>query len=679
MNTPNRPSNDPRSDAIADRLQRHVTTVELDAGDVAGVVSRGRQRRQRRQVAVALCSVAAVGAGAVVAVEVLTRPETKRVIIASPSSSADSGSTSSLSPTTTNAGPAAPPSSVPPIELVDSNLVWNRVDPASSEAIGVYPWFSQSSVVGDGPYLAWSTAPGRTDSYQGRVWRSDDGVSWEMLDEIPGLSVGALASANGRFYAYGTTPGATEGGPSVPVLASSDDDGSTWSTAPLPIDVADLEADPMVERVISNVTSVAAGPNGLMVSVVSNVAVNLECLLPSAWLNSGWTFTGDGMTKFEESSTETTSVATVAATEPAEPGATTTTIMDAPEMAPASTVPGPVSGTVPVMTCDDGPAVAPDAVSVTWAELGISPAVGAALQGGRVSVFRSDDGQSFTPVAAPAADRSAAYGLRLIALDEGFAAITNGPSAALHRTVDGSSWIAESLPVQSIESAAVTSDRIAVVGYDNAQSAVLAVQVDGTWTTTPMGAFVRPDDGASASMSGGSVVIGSTGITVLSSIWVDAILELGGVETEVDGVILRMENGIGLMSFLDATDRTVLGSIDQSNNVAQGAIEFDGRTYSVTVTRLDGTEVLIDLGAAQGPIWDQVTAAGLNVPRPVVLHSIDGVQWSRELATDIAGAPVLSADLRQVGNSVLVGAYLRDERNPDGTLRQTVLIGTPRT
>lgn len=77
-----------------------------------------------------------------------------------------------------------------------------------------------------------------------------------------------------------------------------------------------------------------------------------------------------------------------------------------------------------------------------------------------------------------------------------------------------------------------------------------------------------------------------------------------------------------------------------------------------------------------------VADATVNVaptgPELFLLHSADGITWSRESLDEIAGATVTgTGGIRITDTQVIVAALLAGERNPNGTPKQTLLIATP--
>ena len=65
-------------------------------------------------------------------------------------------------------------------------------------------------------------------------------------------------------------------------------------------------------------------------------------------------------------------------------------------------------------------------------------------------------------------------------------------------------------------------------------------------------------------------------------------------------------------------------------------------------------------------------------PRIFLMHSRDGVTWSRDALDEIAGEAVTgTGGIRLTDTQVIVAANLAGERNPNGTPKQTLLVATP--
>ena len=91
-----------------------------------------------------------------------------------------------------------------PITPVDPTLQWARADVAPGEALGQLAY--GTSVIGDGPFYAVSTAPGRSDlngPQTPTLYRSDDALRW-VTTGSPDHTINSVAASAGALYAVGT-------------------------------------------------------------------------------------------------------------------------------------------------------------------------------------------------------------------------------------------------------------------------------------------------------------------------------------------------------------------------------------------------------------------------------------------------------------------------------------------
>ncbi|MEX1107029.1 MAG: hypothetical protein WEB78_12590, partial [Ilumatobacteraceae bacterium] len=587
-----------------------------------------------------------------------------------------------------NTGPVDEvPGSVPPAPVteVPSNLVWNVVMPDSAEAVGIMA----GPMVGDGPFLAWSSEPARSDRFRQVLWRSDDGQSWTQAVQPP-VSGNSLAAYDGRFFSFGTT--AASNGTVGAAVAMSVDSGGTWATSSLPIDTTALRADPLVRSVEVNTVGFAAGPAGLLLATRVTPQIQWESVLPAAVLQREFNWTRDGVDVLAGSPCpvdtmvpQTTVSGTVPAEAstssvggPSEPAATTTT-----EVVTATTSQIGSANTEPAAGCSDE--VLP-AETFTWDELGVSQAVADSLGGG-IRFFLSVDGAAtFDEVAGPAG-LTPSTDARLVATPTGFAAWTAvyGPNAsdtATWASTDGRSWTElGSAPVAYVDSLLAWGDRLVMTGIaDNVGSTVVAVSDNaGGWTTTNLAGLVRPSDGVSAAISGSGTVVGPLGISLTGWLQIDPIAEAGGIETTRDGITVRAEDGSGTYIFLDAASGAELGRL----------VDGRGTTDLVTATSDSPGGIVVRLSADADPVsftWEQLSAELLDpfyrTARPAVpllLHSTDGINWSRDSLDDAAGEPVtMGTGVRVVGSQLVVATTLPSDGSTEPQ-QQLLLVATPRT
>jgi hypothetical protein len=178
----------------------HETAVR--PGSVHAAIRRGRMRRNRHRASVgALATVGVVATGvAVVQLREPGRVEVGEVGPASPSTAP--------SPAPAWTWEAAETTSFPAGEIVDSFVV-----------------------AGDATYAVSVDGMSGISEGTGALWRSEDGIVWERRRVDDGeLAVTSVASDGTRLLAAGTSADA-------PVLASSTDQGATFATTPLPIDL----------------------------------------------------------------------------------------------------------------------------------------------------------------------------------------------------------------------------------------------------------------------------------------------------------------------------------------------------------------------------------------------------------------------------------------------------------
>lgn len=662
------------------RLQRHADSVEVPVVGVQSVIGRGRQRQHRRRTATGVLAVAGVSVGVVGAVQVLSRPEARGRIVAGVEDG--TAATVARTPADEVAGTVAPA----PVTEVPSNFVWNVVTPNSAEAVGLMA----GPVVGDGPYLVWSSQPGRSDRFSSVLWRSDDGQSWAEATQPP-VTGRSLAAYDGRFFSFGTT--AQSDGTVGAAVAMSDDSGSNWSAASLPIDTTTLRADPLVRSVDVGTVAFAAGPAGVLIATRVTPQIDWTSVLPAEALQRGIQLTATGVDVMEGSpcSFDTIVPMTTVVSGTAPPVEASTTSIGGGSEPVATSTTAVVETPTTVQTystesaegsaCSD---VLLPAQTYTWEQLGVSPAVAEAL-GGSIRFFLSaDDGATFEEVAGPAGMVPSAD-VRLVATPTGFAAWSavygmNTAEATMWSSPDGRSWTQlGAAPVAYAESLLAWGDRLVLTGQgDNGGGTLVAVSdASGGWTTTDLRGLVRPTDGVSATISGSGTVVGPLGISLTGWLQVDPIAEAGGVETTRDGITVRAEDSSGTYIFLDAATGTELGRL------ADGR----GTTDLVTAPNDDAGGFDVRLTPDADPVtftWEQLSAELLDpfyrTTRPMVsllLHSADGVTWSRDSLDDAAGEPVtLGSGVRTVGSQLVVATT----RPNDGTTvpQQLLLVATPR-
>jgi hypothetical protein len=665
MNTP-----DPRSQDLADRLARRAGSVDLGPPVVDVVIGRGRQRRQRRRTAVGVTAVVGICGASVVAIAALSRPSDNGSIVAAPTGSDDFSEPPVAStvapPADTVAGPPATVTTTPatPISLAESPFVWNRVDPAASEAVSIFWGGLEPGIAGSGPFLAWSTSPGRSENYEQMMWRSDDGISWEQVTASLPLANRSVVERAGRFFSYGTTPATSPDRRSDVALSTSDDGGVTWTTEVLPIDTSAVAALEGVDSVGLNPTSIASSPTGVLLSVQLTASVDFARRLPAEYRGSPWELDDGGLTVRTGDCLEVTA---------------STVSVGGVDTVPASTEPAPGS-TIPA-GCD--------AVRLAWSDLGVSEAAALAALRPSTTLMLSTDGQTFEEVAPPATDLDWS-GVRLTVHGDGFAAVTTRWSpdgtgtSTLWFSADGRSWSdTGELPLTYPETLASTGDRLVASGWaDDFGRQVVAVRdASGAWTITDLGGFVRPEDGVKVSISASHVAVDGDGISMVGWMYIDPIAEMGGTSFTTDGITVYIDDMEQRLRVVDASTDEPLATIDQSGTADTDLVTQRPESGRWDVRLESGGEVAATFSYDDvSRAIEAIGAYGPGNSQLLFLHSADGVSWSRESLDEIAGAPVSSSGgFRVADDRLMLAVNLRDEQNSDGTPKQVVLIATPKS
>lgn len=655
------PDHDPRTALVADRLARRADTVDLGRPSVDVVVRRGRQRQRRRQATLGAAAVVTVAAGSVLAIGALSRPTSTDTITGGPTATDVDGTPTSTVGSTT-AVPPAPTVADPvvPAELAASPFVWNRVDPDAAEAVAMMWGGGDEPLAGDGPFVAWSTAPGRTDSYSPHLWRSDDGVSWEQVALGSDLSSRNVGERDGVFFSYGTAPAtAGSGRRSDLALATSADGGRTWRTETVPLDTSDLAAEDGVTSVGVVATSMAVSAAGVLVSAQVTPVIDIASLLPDDVISRYWEVRSEGVVVVDDAC-----------------AATPTTISFGGD-APASTV----GDATTVPAADAGPGC--DGTTYSWADLGVSARAAEAMMHPEARFFLATDGSTFEPIPVPDDLGGFWSGARLTSLGDGFAALVGSDdgTSRLWSSADGRTWTDRgAAPVSYVESLAESDGRLIATGWANGFARpTVAVFDDAGWHETDLRTLVRPDDGRLVQINASHVTAGPNGVSAIGWLYVDPVAEVGGVTFDLDGGLrVHVDDTSGTHRVFDAGGAELATvSLGVSSDPARATAIADESLFEVR-TEPGGPVV------ATYSFDDVYTAASSGVAPPEIsilfLHSTDGVTWSRESLDDLAGAKVSSSGgIRVSGNQVLVAANLADEPNPDGSPKQVVLIATPTT
>ena len=684
---------DEHTDPVADILRGATSQLDVPTVGLAAVRSRGARLRRRRRAAVAgTCAVLLV-AGAALTVQRLSATPERSTAPASTSATdlttdtrtpdtgvASSTPTVSTATATTEAGQGVVGE---PVERVDPAFVWNLVVPGSAEAIGSLQW--GIGVTEEAPYLAWSTAPGpSTDgNYQPTLYRSDDGIHWAPASNgsftEPEVSRRGLAAQGDTLFAFGTaaaTAAIPKGGAGDAVVDISTDQGASWEHQVLPIDLRGLAATDGVMSV--GLSGGMAAADGVVV-VVAQPYVTWEAQGQrelAVTSQGAYTIT---YPTCEDCVTETT-MAGIGAAPPATVPEPSTPSPSAPETATGDTAPAETmpADTAPAATGDTLPIISE---LIPLSELGIDPASVEATRTPRA--FFSTDGATFTEASFPElpAELFANGGdVRVFAAAGQFymtlSANTFDPSLAygysggqlVYRSADGSAWeqVGELTSPAVQELLGVLPDGTMVGrSYSPNGSAVITTSVDGvTWQAHDLSPLIEPDDGAIVSIDLWAITVDDEGITAIGNVSNDPIAEAGGRSIERDGVRLEIQSSRN--SFLRAYDA------DTGDELPQQRLSYTN-SGSIEVLAGDGSVRATFTGEEQQQLYGFQDGGRLT---KVLLHSDDGMRWSRENLADLTGSTEAGPGFIQQHDGKVLITLVDPAQRTDAMATTMVLVGT---
>ncbi len=669
---------------LADRLRRQARSLDVGNTPVAAVVQRGRQRHERRRVATGLAAVLVVSGTAIGTIQLLSQPTSHKVV---PATDSEAGATA---PEGTIAG-GSPSDQLTDVNRVDSNLAWNVVEPGSTEALGSVIW-DNSAVAGQtAPYLAWSTAPGKTanQAFVPTLYRSDDGIHWVPAGGTsftqPEVSMRGVGSRNGRMFAFGTaaaTAPIPSGGGGDVVVDVSDDLGASWRHITLPMDLRGLAKSKGVQSVGFQGELVASDRGVVAIGVPS---VNID---PSVYGgNDGYIAQRDGAILLNFPTCGSDVVATTisfgggysqaptdsapAFTSPA--GATTTTNVG-------------VTGTAPVEQCARNSAPQQSGL-IPWSDLGVDGSAVAAMFTPRV--FVSTDGENFVEGSFPALpDGYQMSQIVVVPTANGFAASTTlyAPGAGqglakLYTSTDGLTWGESDMPAGQYNIVNVLPNgTIVAFGSDlTTGQPFTAVSTDGVeWSKLTLANLLNTDDGATAQLNVWLSGAGPGGVTAVAGVDVDAAAESGGFSIDKDGVRLTMTSSRSqAMVATDIATGEELGRFDgRGPGDTTSILGYDAQG-AMRLLSPDGTVRVRFTDADMQALYQQQAVVP---PKTVVLHSTDGMNWSRDDVTPLVGFDAYGVNRVQVTDSnVLVSMVDSNSRDAQGIPKSVVLVGTAKS
>lgn len=681
----------PQEQRIADQLQRQAKSLDVGTTAVATVVQRGRQRRDRRKVGLSLATVLAVSTATIGTIQLMSKPVSRR-IVAAPTDTTPTGETTPAE-TVTASSLAAQGIELTPVNRVESNLQWNVVTVKSTEALGTVMW-DQNALTGQKPpFLAWSSAPGRPANPQNQefvpnLYRSDDGISWTAAGTSdftqPKVSMRGVGVRDGRMFAFGTaaaTAPIRQGGAGDVVVDVSDDQGGSWRHIALPFELRKLAKSKGVQGV-GFTGDMATGSKGVV--AIGSPTVNLDQSVLGG-SNGGVIPTREGAARIMYPTCD---------------GGVTSTIAYPQAPIDADTGPVPPGNTYPVATDGVAVDVLPDRACtvdtrpqqsgvIPWADLGVDPDVVAQMFTARV--FVSTDGETFTEGSFPALPDGYQLGqLDVSTTDAGFAAtaqfyrpMTGAPLNKLYLSADGLTWAESEMPAAFYSSINVLNNgSIVGFGSDNRTGAPFtAVSTDGVeWRQMSMSSLLNPDDGKTAMIGYSLGAAGPSGMTAFALVEVDVAAEVGGISIDKDGVRLTLKEArTGLTVATDIATGEELGRLTDYNasTSSSGPLmrEQDG---GVRLLGQDGTVRVKFAGEELVHLYDLPTTT--HPTKTVILHSADGINWSRDDVAPIPGLNSINPRRVQVTDTNILLTF--GDQQVLGTKelpRTVVLVGTPKS
>lgn len=607
---------------LANTLRRGTPTDVPTAG-LAAVRRRGQVRRNRGRAAAGAACVVAVAAGAIT-VQRLSHVDHQRTIGTATDPTAGTDGTT-IAPIDTS-----PPATVQPVggsgdgtpvQRIEPQYVWNLIRPGSAEAVSnnINNFFGQPS--GGAPYLMWSTAPGPDPTganYKLTMYRSDDGIHWTAAGTNGfadvDMSHRGLGTLDGKLLAFGTAA----------------------ATAPIPtggagdavVQVSDNNGASWTPVVLPvDLRSLAATPGVRNVGMNGGLAVHGGTAVVVVEVEPIWTA--------QESHSLTITPNGVVDTEY--------------PVSPANTTP-----------------IASDVLPLS--QFDIDPATVAARQTPRA--FVSTDGAQFTEVSFPPLPDDVipdGVGMQVIGTAAGFYAILNAQqvggqySKYIFHSADGSAWT--QMAIAQLQIAGVMDDGTLVAQDWSAGGGdrVLLSKDGSNWQRYDLAPLLDQADGTVVSMNT-QLTVGPDGITAVATFTNDPIAEAGGRRLVKDGVRAEIASMNGSVQFYDDATGAVL-DFRFENDESATVLDANGQA----ITHFTIYEIK-ELG----------NFTGSGVQSTALLHSSDGIHWSRENLVDLTGSAFITPGfVRQVDGKVLVTVTDQSTR-VDNVLQTLVLVGTPK-
>ncbi|MEO6125215.1 MAG: hypothetical protein ABIR32_16035 [Ilumatobacteraceae bacterium] len=649
---------------IARHLGAHAGSLDLTEANLGAVMTRARNRRNHRRTIAGAVTAIVVAAGSVVAIDTLSQTDGRSISNDSTPNPTDNG----VVPSTDATEPAPAATGAILANRIESNLVWNVVVPDSAQALGETAFGSTQT---EPPFVAVSSAPGQTDTeWTPTMYRSDDAISWTQSGTTPDVPLTAFDSYGGAMYSFSTaaaTAPIAAGGAGDAVIESSIDGGDTWQTQVLPLDLRSLADAHGVAGVPFDSKQVVSGPAGTIAVGKISIAFDPDELgIPSGTYIDRQD--ADGMYFRPRSCSDGMTSTTVEGTTPA---------TEAPEV-----------------PCDaTADSVADDIGFRSWTELGVDQAVIDAIDAPPFVFVKAPGSTEFVVAAFPLlpAGETLANPI-VIATSDGFAVVGSVTldnsatgSAVLYRSTDGVSWIESSVPIEWPQAFGQLADgSFVAIGQANVYTGgtTVAFSPDGTaWTLVDLDGVLTSQDGRSATvMSFSPGIIDASGITLAATIHTDPYVENGPISITRDGITVTQTSDVGAYDFTDAGTGEELGSwtfgadgvetVNVRHNDAAQTFELLTTDGSVrfSLTQQDSEALFIQTQNDEGYL------------QPVLLHSTNGLDWSREDVRSIVGRDVYRVVRLQSSSGTVIATVLDPlDKLDGGGNRALVLVGTPKS
>ena len=216
----------------ADRLHRHLAdharSVHLSSTLSSTIVHRAERRTTRRR-SISLVGAAALVVGGVAISAIVVRGGDRRGGRVVPAGSAPT----TQQQTSVQSTVAPEPTTSVGTFVAPAALAWQETELGTDSLVAnLYQTFT-----GTGPLYAWTTDEQASADFISSLYRSDDGITWEPIAASPGLAVVAASAVSTRIAVLGYVPSLDATSPSEVVVKLSDDDGSSWQTIPLPLQI----------------------------------------------------------------------------------------------------------------------------------------------------------------------------------------------------------------------------------------------------------------------------------------------------------------------------------------------------------------------------------------------------------------------------------------------------------